>query len=42
MNVFELFGERIRAAIAQLESECSRNEQATIAFILIQHLNTTA
>lgn len=35
-------GERIRAAIARLEAECTRNEQATIAFILIQHLNTSA
>jgi hypothetical protein len=35
-------GERIRQAVAQLEAECSRNEQAAIAFILIQHLNATA
>lgn len=35
-------GERIRAAVAKLETDCSRNEQAAIAFILIQHLNTTA
>ena len=35
-------GERLRAAIARLEAECSRNEQAAIAFILIQHLNATA
>jgi hypothetical protein len=35
-------GERLRAAVAKLEAECSRNEQAAIAFILIQHLNATA
>ena len=35
-------GERIRAAVAQLEAGCSRNEQAAVAFILIQHLNASA
>ena len=35
-------GERIRTAIAELEATCSRNEQAAIAFILIQHLSTSA
>lgn len=35
-------GERIRAAVARLETGCSRNEQAAIAFVLIQHLNATA
>ena len=35
-------GERIRAAVAHLEAECSRNEQAAIAFTLIHHLNSTA
>jgi hypothetical protein len=35
-------GARIRAVVAKLESECTRNEQAAIAFILIQRLNTTA
>ena len=35
-------GERIRAAVAKLEAECSRNEQAAIAFVLIEHLNATA
>lgn len=37
-----LAGERVRAAIARLESECTRNERAAIAFILINHLNATA
>ena len=35
-------GERIRAAVARLEAECSRNEQAAIAFLLIQHLQASA
>lgn len=35
-------GERLRAMVAQLEKECTRNEQAALAFILIQHLNATA
>ena len=35
-------GERLRAAVARLESECSRNERAAIAFLLIQHLQATA
>jgi hypothetical protein len=35
-------GSRIRAEIARLEAECTRNEQAAIAFLLIQHLNTSA
>ena len=35
-------GERLRATVAELEAGCTRNEQATIAFILIQHLNATA
>ena len=35
-------GERLRATVAQLEAGFTRNEQATIAFILIQHLNATA
>jgi hypothetical protein len=34
-------GERIRATVAKLEAECTRNEQAAVAFILIQHLNGT-
>lgn len=35
-------GERIRQTIARLEADCTRNERAAIAFILIDHLNTTA
>jgi hypothetical protein len=35
-------GKRIRAEVARLESECTRNEQAAIAFILIEHLNASA
>lgn len=35
-------GERIRAEVARLEAECSRNEQAAIAFVLIDHLNKTS
>jgi len=34
-------GDRIRAAVTRLEAECSRNEQAAIAFLLIQHLHAT-
>ena len=35
-------GERIRSEVARLEAECSRNEQAAIAFVLIDHLNQTS
>jgi hypothetical protein len=35
-------GEKIREAVAKLEADYSRNEQATIAFTLIQHLNETS
>lgn len=35
-------GDRIRAEVARLEAECSRNEQAAIAFVLIDHLNKTS
>ena len=35
-------GERIRAAIARLEADGTRNERAAIAFVLIQHLQATA
>ena len=35
-------GARIRAAVARLEDECSRNEQAAVAFVLIQHLQASA
>lgn len=34
-------GERLRAAVARLEAECTRNERAAIAFLLIQHLQAT-
>ena len=32
-------GERIRDAVARLEAECTRNERAAAAFILIRRLN---
>lgn len=35
-------GEKIRAAVADLEKNYSRNEQATIAFTLIEHLNQSS
>ena len=35
-------GERIRAAIGQLEAGCTRNERAAIAFVLIRQLQATA
>jgi hypothetical protein len=35
-------GENIRKAVADLEATHSRNEQATIAFMIIQHLNETS
>jgi hypothetical protein len=35
-------GDRIRAEVARLEAECTRNEQAAIAFVLIDHLNKTS
>ena len=35
-------GERIRAAVARLETDCTRNERAAIAFVLIRHLQATA
>lgn len=34
-------GERIRAVLATLQGGYSRNEQATVAFLLIHRLNTT-
>jgi hypothetical protein len=34
-------GARIRAEVSRLEAECSRNEQAAIAFVLIDRLNAT-
>jgi hypothetical protein len=47
-KAFELFqsegasGERIRAEVKRLEAECSRNERAALAFVLIDHLNKTS
>ena len=35
-------GARIRDAVARLETGCSRNERAAIAFVLIRHLQDTA
>jgi len=35
-------GDKIREAVARLETDYSRNEQATIAFMIIQHLNETS
>ena len=34
-------GERLRAEVARLRSEWSRNERAALAFLLIEHLNST-
>lgn len=34
-------GRRIREEINRLESGCTRNEQAAVAFLLIQRLNAT-
>lgn len=35
-------GAKIREAVARIEADYSRNEQATIAFTLIEHLNQTS
>jgi hypothetical protein len=35
-------GDRIRAEVTRLEQTCTRNEQAAIAFVLIDHLNKTS
>ncbi|NCA81394.1 MAG: hypothetical protein EOM72_01420 [Opitutae bacterium] len=35
-------GARIRATVARLEAEGTRNERAAIAFVLIQHLQASA
>lgn len=35
-------GEISRKYVAELEANCSRNEQAAIAFMLIEHLNQTS
>ncbi|WFB37065.1 hypothetical protein P3T73_04740 [Kiritimatiellota bacterium B12222] len=35
-------GKKIRDMVATLEKEFTRNEQATLAFTLIEHLNETS
>ncbi len=35
-------GNKIREEVKRLESVLSRNEQATLAFVLIDHLNKTS
>ncbi len=35
-------GKKIREAVALLEKDYSRNEQATIAFTIIEHLNESS
>jgi len=35
-------GDRIRDTLARLEADCSRNEQAAVAFLLIDRLNASA
>ncbi len=35
-------GERIRRELARLQSDCTRNERAAVAFLLIRHLNESA
>jgi len=35
-------GDKVRKAVGDLESTHTRNEQATIAFMIIQHLNETS
>jgi hypothetical protein len=35
-------GEAIREAVGKLEATYTRNQQATIAFMLIEHLNQTS
>jgi len=35
-------GQKIREAVQRLETDLSRNEQATVAFTLIEHLNETS
>ncbi len=47
-KAFEMFqandesGETLRAEIRRLTSTYTRNEQATLAFVLIDHLNKTS
>ena len=35
-------GKKVRAELDRLEKEWSRNERATLAFVLIDHLNQTS
>lgn len=35
-------GESLRAEVARLESQFTRNQQATLAFMLIERLNETS
>lgn len=35
-------GERVREEVARLEKTLTRNQQATVAFTLIEHLNETS
>jgi hypothetical protein len=35
-------GESLRQEVARLEKEFTRNQQATIAFMMIEHLNQTS
>lgn len=35
-------GDKIREAVTMLEKDYTRNEQATIAFTLIEHLNKSS
>ena len=34
-------GDKIRAEVARLEKELTRNERASLAFVIIDHLNKT-
>lgn len=35
-------GDKIRAFVEELEKSCTRNERASIAFVIIDHLNKTS
>lgn len=35
-------GDRVREEVARLENDLTRNQQATVAFMLIEHLNETS
>ena len=47
-KAFEMFeaenksGEKIRRAVDELEADLTRNEQATLAFVIIDRLNKTS